>query len=68
MIELHLDTGSFGRENVKELMGWVNTTRSGRYGTIDVLWNRTDLLIRFYDEADVLAFKLTFDYEKHRVR
>jgi len=64
MIELHLNTRSLSKEQRKELLGWVNLTRMGRYGRIDVLWSRDDLLLRFYQNEDVLAFKLRYDYDK----
>jgi len=64
MIELHLNTRSLSKGQCKELLEWVNLTRMGRYGSIDVLWSRDDLLLRFYQNEDVLAFKLRYDYNK----
>lgn len=68
MIELHIDTKGFGRLENKKIIEWVNAARVGRYGAIDILWNNNNLLLRFNDHADVLAFKLVFDYEKIRVK
>lgn len=68
MIELRIDTKGFGRSENKKIIEWINEKRVGRYGTIDILWDRNDLLLRFYDHQDVLAFKLTFDYDKIKVK
>lgn len=63
-VKITLDTSSLGRENVKEMMSWLDTVRRERWGGVTILWSRTDCILEFQDESDALAFKLKFNPDK----